>query len=76
MYSTSHMHFLLFVTRVNFTASEKYSRNLAAAFSEVVVPDEVFLVFQRWPYLVAVPVIHLYNVFLKIHWIILNNWIE
>lgn len=64
------------MTCINFTASERYSQNLAAAFLEVVVPDEVFLVFRRWPYLVAVPVIHLYNVFLKIRWIILSNWIE
>lgn len=50
---------------VNFTASEKYFPSPAAAFSVVAVLDEVFLVFQRWPYLVAVPVIHLYNVFFK-----------
>lgn len=54
-------------------SSEKYSPNPVAAFSEVAVPDEVFLVFQRWPYLEAVPVIRLYNAFLKMRWIILNN---
>lgn len=73
-----YVYFFLFICNIylkciNFIASEKYSLSPAAAFLEVAVPDEVFLVFQRWPYLVAVPVIHLYNAFLKIRWIILNN---
>lgn len=59
----------IYLKYINFIASEKYSPNPAAAFSEVVVPDEVFLVFQRWLYLVAVPVIRLYNAFLKMRWV-------
>lgn len=58
---------------MNFTVSEKYSPSPAAASLVVVVLEEVFLVCRRWPYLVAVPVIRLYNAFLKARWIILSN---
>lgn len=58
---------------VNFTVSGRYSPNLVAVFLVVVAPDEVFLVSRRWLYPVAVPVIRLYNAFLKARWIILSN---